>query len=177
MLSDYHKYFVVLHSALPQNLIWHKPIVYSGNHYWDHRSCGILCTFTCLMGAKILLFQGMLFNVKVISEGTCFWSTWALTLQLQITPEMSDQFPKVIISMFYTISCHIVLYYIGSFYQQGLFLILEWRCNHIPCLMWDGITYPFTHFNSATFTIWESILNSVPPFTGHVITYTCRDLI
>ena len=39
----------------------------------------------------------------------------------------------------------------------------------------DETTYQFTNFNDVTVEVWEGISNSITYFTGHVITYPCRD--
>ena len=39
--------------------------------------------------------------------------------------------------------------------------------------MWDEITYPFLNFKGATVEVQEWISNSIPPFTGRVITSPC----
>ena len=36
----------------------------------------------------------------------------------------------------------------GSFYKDGLTLILIWISNHMPSKVWDEITYPFPKFNN-----------------------------
>ena len=41
------------------------------------------------------------------------------------------------------------------------------------CNVCEEITYPFSNFNGATIEVWEWINNSIPYFTGHVITYPC----
>ena len=38
----------------------------------------------------------------------------------------------------------------APFYWHGLTLIPAWINNHMPCKMWDEITYPFINFNVAT---------------------------
>ena len=35
----------------------------------------------------------------------------------------------------------------GPFYLHGLSLIPVWISNHMPCKVWDEITYPFPNFN------------------------------
>ena len=40
--------------------------------------------------------------------------------------------------------------------------------------MWDEITYPFLNFKGATVEVEEWISNSIPHFTGRVITYTFK---
>ena len=54
----------------------------------------------------------------------------------------------------------------GPFYLHRLTLIPAWISNHVPCTVWDEITYPFTNFNSATIEVWEWINN----FISHFIT-------
>ena len=41
----------------------------------------------------------------------------------------------------------------AHFYQHGLTLIPAWISNHLPCKVWDGITYPFLNFNGATIEV------------------------
>ena len=41
--------------------------------------------------------------------------------------------------------------------------------------MWDEITYTCPNFNGANVEIWEWLINFIPHFTGHVITYLCSD--
>ena len=50
-------------------------------------------------------------------------------------------------------------------------LIPPWINNYIHLKLWDEITYPFQNFNGYTVEVWEWISNSVPHFTGHVITF------
>ena len=38
----------------------------------------------------------------------------------------------------------------SPFYQHGLTLIPAWISNHMPCKVWDEITYPFLNFNGCT---------------------------
>ena len=57
----------------------------------------------------------------------------------------------------------------GPFYEYGLTLILAWISNHMPGKVWDGITYSFPSFNSAT--AWIS--NFIPHIKMDVITYPC----
>ena len=38
----------------------------------------------------------------------------------------------------------------GPFYEHGLILIPAWISNHVPCNVWDEITYPFLSFNGCT---------------------------
>ena len=47
--------------------------------------------------------------------------------------------------------------------------------DYFQYIVWDEITYPFTHFNGRTVDAWGWIRNVVPHFTGHVITYPCWD--
>ena len=56
-----------------------------------------------------------------------------------------------------------------------LTLIPAWISNHIHYKEWDEITYPFLNFNGVTVEVWEWISNSIPHFTGQVITYPCWD--
>ena len=43
--------------------------------------------------------------------------------------------------------------------------------------MWDEITYPLPNFNGGTDEVCEWMSNLISHFTGHVIIYTCTDLI
>ena len=38
----------------------------------------------------------------------------------------------------------------GPFYYHGLTLIPAWISNHMPCKVWDEITYQFLNFNDCT---------------------------
>ena len=51
-----------------------------------------------------------------------------------------------------------------------------WTINYTHFKLWDEITYPFPNFNSFTIEVWEWISNFIPHFSGHAITYPCRDL-
>ena len=42
--------------------------------------------------------------------------------------------------------------------------------NYIHDIVWDEITYPFRNFKGATVEVLELISNSIPHFTGDVIT-------
>ena len=64
----------------------------------------------------------------------------------------------------------------GPLYSHGYTLIPARISNYIHCKMWDGITNPFTNFNSATVEVWEWVNNFIPYFPGHVIAYPCWDL-
>ena len=48
-------------------------------------------------------------------------------------------------------------------------------CNYIHHKVWDEITYQFPNVNGATVEVRDSIINFIPQFTGHVITYPCWD--
>ena len=69
---------------------------------------------------------------------------------------------------------------IGS-YHPGPFL-LTW-INFNPRMevvythykMWDEIIHPFLNVKHATVEVWEWIRNFIPHFTGHGITYPCKD--
>ena len=54
-----------------------------------------------------------------------------------------------------------------------LTLIPAWIGNHMPCKVWDQITYPFPNFNGSTVEVWEWINNFIPHIIIHVITYPC----
>ena len=58
-----------------------------------------------------------------------------------------------------------------SFYQHGLI----WLSYYIHYKMWHEITYLFPNFNGCNVVVWEWISNLIPPFTWHVITYSCCD--
>ena len=61
-------------------------------------------------------------------------------------------------------------------YWHGLILIPAWISNHMPCKVWDEITYPFPNFNGAAVEVWEWINNFIPRSIMDVITYPCGDL-
>ena len=42
--------------------------------------------------------------------------------------------------------------------------------------VWYENIYPIPNFNGSTVQVWKWISNFFPHFTGHVITYICRDL-
>ena len=58
---------------------------------------------------------------------------------------------------------------------HGLISIPAWISNYIHYIVCDEISYSFPYFNGTTFEVWEWISNIIPQFTGHVITYPCRD--
>ena len=41
--------------------------------------------------------------------------------------------------------------------------------------MWDEIAYPYPNFNGHTVEVGNGIDKFILQFTGHVITYPCRD--
>ena len=41
--------------------------------------------------------------------------------------------------------------------------------------MRDEVTYAFPNFSGAIFEIKEWVINFIPHFTNHAITYPCRD--
>ena len=45
--------------------------------------------------------------------------------------------------------------------------------NHMPCKVWDEITYPLPNFKGNTAEIWEWISNFTPHCILDVITYPC----
>ena len=47
--------------------------------------------------------------------------------------------------------------------------------NYIHYEVWDEINNQFQNLNGATVEDWEHMCNIIPHFTGHVITYPCRD--
>ena len=59
------------------------------------------------------------------------------------------------------------------FSWHELSLIPAWISNHMPCKVWDEITYRFPNFNGATVEVWERISNFIPHFTMGVIIYPC----
>ena len=65
------------------------------------------------------------------------------------------------------------LYYLGPFYWHGLTLY-QYRdvINYAHYKTWDEITHPFPYFNGCTVEVMEGISNSIPHFTGLVITQT-----
>ena len=56
-----------------------------------------------------------------------------------------------------------------------LTLIPAWMSNHIHYKVWYEIIHPFPNINSCTVEVWEWMINFIPHFTGHVITYPCWD--
>ena len=58
----------------------------------------------------------------------------------------------------------------GHFYLHGLTLFPAWISSYIRHEMCDEITYQLLR---CTDEVWEWISNSIPSFTGHVITYPC----
>ena len=64
-----------------------------------------------------------------------------------------------------TFSTMTMLVTLGPLYKYG-FLILAWICNHMPCKVWDEITYPFPNFNSCTVEVWEWISNFISLYNG-----------
>ena len=58
-------------------------------------------------------------------------------------------------------------------------LLLTWfnfnpsmdKYNHMPCNVWDEITYPFLNFNGCTVEVQEWISNFIPHFIMDVTTY------
>ena len=61
---------------------------------------------------------------------------------------------------------------INDYYQGALLLV--WITSHMPCKMWDEITYPFLNFN--TVEVWEWISNFFSHFVIDLITYPCWTL-
>ena len=55
------------------------------------------------------------------------------------------------------------------FYYHGLTFFPAWISNCIHYIVWDETTYPFRNFSGATVEISEWISNSIPHFTGYVI--------
>ena len=50
----------------------------------------------------------------------------------------------------------------GWFFLYVLTLTPSWINNHIPCKLWDEITYPFRNFNCCTVEVLEWISNFTP---------------
>ena len=65
---------------------------------------------------------------------------------------------------------------LGSLLLTWLTYIPALISNQIPSEVWDGITYPFPNFNSATVETREWISNFISHFIEHVITYPCWGL-
>ena len=64
----------------------------------------------------------------------------------------------------------------GPFYYHGLTLMIAAGIsNHMPCEVWDEITYPFPNFNGATVEACEWISYFIQPFIMDMITYPCWD--
>ena len=94
------------------------------------------------------------------------WSLWLYVLLWWQLPGLVP----------YLLSQTIVTWRSGTpFYQHGLTSIPAWKSNHMPSEVWDGITYPFPNFNSATIEVWEWIGNFIPHFIMDVITSPCWD--
>ena len=72
-------------------------------------------------------------------------------------------------------SNHNLFYPWVPFYWRGLILIPSWKSKYIYHKVCDEITYPFSKFKGATVEVWEWISSFLPHFTGHMITYPCRD--
>ena len=64
---------------------------------------------------------------------------------------------------------------LGPFYWHGLNFIPAWINSHIPCRVWDKITFPFPNFNGITAEDWEWMSKFIPHFPGCVIPYPYRD--
>ena len=65
----------------------------------------------------------------------------------------------------------------GPLCRHGLTLIQARISNGINYNACDEINHPFLNFNGASVGGYEWIVNFIPHFTGHVITYPCRDWI
>ena len=64
----------------------------------------------------------------------------------------------------------------GPLYQYGgLTLIPAWVSYYIQYQVYDEITYTFPNFIGTTIEVWEWIINFIPHFTGHMITYPFWD--
>ena len=59
-------------------------------------------------------------------------------------------------------------YYLGS-------ILLTWVSNYIHHKVWNEIAYPFSNFTSATVEVWNILVNFIPHFTGHLISYPWWD--
>ena len=51
------------------------------------------------------------------------------------------------------------------FLRQTRNIDKPWVSKHMPCKVWDKITYPFTNFNGSTVELWEWLNN----FISHII--------
>ena len=49
-------------------------------------------------------------------------------------------------------------------------LLTAWISNHMPIMVWNEITYPFSNFNGGTVEVWEWISNFIPHIIMDVIT-------
>ena len=58
---------------------------------------------------------------------------------------------------------------------ECLILTPAWKNNHIHYKVWDKITCSFPNVTGCIVEVWEWIINFIPHFTGHVITYPCWD--
>ena len=56
-----------------------------------------------------------------------------------------------------------------------LTLIPAWVSYYIHYQVYDEITYTFPNFIGTAIEVWEWIINFIPHFTGHMITYPCWD--
>ena len=57
----------------------------------------------------------------------------------------------------------------------NLTLIPAWVSNYICYKIQDENIYPLPNIKSATIEVWEWTNNFIKHFTGHVITYPCKD--
>ena len=60
------------------------------------------------------------------------------------------------------------LQYVTHF-TEWLNSIATQKSNHLPCKVWDGITYPFPNLNGCTVDVWKGISNFIPSIIIDVI--------
>ena len=60
-------------------------------------------------------------------------------------------------------------------YWHGLTLIPAWVSYYIHYQVYDEIIYTFPNFIGTAIEVWEWIINFIPHFTVHIITYPCWD--
>ena len=64
-----------------------------------------------------------------------------------------------------------------GFQRSALYkaLFTAWRCNYMPSIVSEEITYPFTNFNVYTIEVAKGMRNFIPYFAMNVIDYPCYD--
>ena len=61
----------------------------------------------------------------------------------------------------------------ATHYYHGLTLMPARISSHMPCKVWDAITYLFPNFNSSLTEVSQRINYLIPRFIMDVITYQC----